>query len=615
MTRPRWDDPNRPKSAWQLRAEEDPTDRRRRRREERYSTDPPPPADSFLLGRNVSTGRQAHLPTDALKTHLHVLGATGTGKSFFLEGMIKSLILEGRGVCLVDPHGDLYHRVLDFCAHLNVERPDLALSQRVVPVDIADREHVLGFNPIQRNAKVKVYQVVALMEAIRKCWGAGNFQETPRLARWLYNTIDAVVDSKLTFLQMLHMVTPQANPYRQAIVKRISDPSIRGEWESLARKSEEKREDRVESCLNRVRPFVLHEVIRRIIGQQEKTIDFHDVLGNNKIVLVNLARQNTISDDDRHLLGTLLVNELLTAAFARKVGKRNPFYLFIDEFEHFVTKDICEVLDGGRKFGLHLVLAHQHLNQLKLKDPEVYYSVMGNARTKVVFGGMIDEDLEVMGKEMFTGELDPDEIKHEIWQTKFRPEETTRLIVSESESSGSSSGSSESVAVSLGESATYIDGDVPWSATPGSLSALNSSSEGSGSSTTESWSSSRSSTEVPFYEMHEFSELSSVTFRSLEEQLYKKKAQMKRQETQHAAILVPGRNVEMVKVPTLQEFPVEPAALEVFKEACFKNAGCFSSPEDADEEVRRLEQSLLVGEAIIEGEVVAKKDDDEEFFE
>lgn len=155
--------------------------------------------------------------TDALKTHMHVVGATGVGKSFFLEGVLKNLILDGHGVCLIDPHGDLYHRVLDFCAYLNIERPDLKLSKRVIPFDIAERQHILGFNPIQRNARAKVYQVVALMEAVRKCWGAGSFQETPRLARWLFNTLYAVIDSGATFLQTQHMVNPLDNPYRREL--------------------------------------------------------------------------------------------------------------------------------------------------------------------------------------------------------------------------------------------------------------------------------------------------------------------------------------------------------------------------------------------------------------
>lgn len=612
-----WEDPEPPAADWRRLVTADPEIRWKRRianlrRANNFSGEP-----QILVGENAD-GEEIYLPKETLKTHLHVLGATGVGKSFFLEGIIKSLILEGEGVCLIDPHGDLYHRILDFCTYLNLERPDLSLERRVIPCDVAERSRVLGFNPIQRNARAKVYQVVALMEAIRKCWGQSSFQETPRLARWLYNTIYAVIDSETTFLQMLHMVTPRVNPYRSEIIKRITSENIRAEWESLARKSEEKREDRVESCLNRIRPFVEHEIIRRIIGQRENTLDFSEVLGSGKIVLVNLARQGVISDDDRHLLGTLFVNELLTAAFARQSAERKPYYLFIDEFEHFVTKDICEILDGGRKFGLHLTLSHQHLAQLREKDPEVYFSAMTNARTKVVFGGMMDDDLDVMAKEMYVGELDPDEIKREIWQTKFRPVETTRLIVSETDSSGGSSASSEISHASLGQSAAYIAGSDSW--VPDSRTTSDSATAGSSEMTGESWSSSRSSTKVPWYEMHEFQELSNVTFRSLEEQLHKKKAQMKRQGTQHAAILIPGQNVELVKAPTMQELPIEDVARDAFKEACFQNAGCFKTPEAADLEVRVLEESLLVGEPVNVAEAInlkpkGKADDDDDVWE
>jgi hypothetical protein len=570
--------------------------------------------DAILLGSNLATGRPLAIVPEMLRTHMHVVGATGVGKSFFLEGIIKSLILQGHGICLIDPHGDLYHRILDFCAYANAASPELSLAGRVIPFDIAETRQLLGFNPVQRNARIKVYQVVALMEAVRKCWGQGSFQETPRLARWLFNTLYAVIDAGVTFLQSYNLVNPQPNALRRAITARIQNPHVRAEWEYLALiKSDEKREERVESCLNRIRPFVEHDIIRHIIGQYTKTLDFHNVLDERKVVLVNLARQNVISDDDRHLLGTLLVNELLTAAFARREGERDPYFLFIDEFEHFVTKDICEILDGGRKFGLHLVLSHQHLSQLREKDAEVYFSALTNARTKVVFGGLIDQDLDILAKELYTGELDPDEVKSEIWQTKFRPVETTRLIISESEMQGESSAYTQISHESLGDSATYIPGSSMWTADPVSTGVSSGSSSGTVESEGRNQAYGRSVTEVPFYEQHEFRELSSRTFRSLEEQLYIKKAQMKGQATQHAAILIPGQRVALVKTPTLQDFPISHLLREEFKSACFEAAGCFKTPQEAEQEVKALEESLLIGgqprQAVIDA--VA----DEEFLE
>jgi hypothetical protein len=102
-----------------------------------------------------------------------------------------------------------------------------------------------------------------------------------------------------------------------------------------------------------------------------------------------------------------------------------------------------------------------------------------------------------------------------------------------------------------------------------------------------------SGTEVPWYEFHEFEELSSRTFRSLEEQLYIKKAQLKRQPTQHAAVLIPGHNVEMIKASTIKEHPTTDSAREEFKQACFEQSGWYKSPGQADHELNEIEQKLL----------------------
>jgi len=564
-----------------------------------------PFSSGVRVATSVLNGRSLHIEPKQLSTHTHILGSTGVGKSFFLEGLIKQLILGGQGVCLIDPHGDLYHRLLDFCASIDRKNPQLKLSRRVIPFDVAETNQVLGFNPVARNARVMTYQVVALMEAIRKVWGQATFHETPRLARWLFNAAYAVVDSKLTLLQTRHLLDTKDNPFRPAIIGKITNPDIRTEWEWLSSIKDDKREERTESCFNRIRMFVNHEIIRPIIGQYTKTIDFPEVLAGRKILLINLSRQGVISDNEQQMLGTLIVNELLTAAFSRPKGSRPQYYLAIDEFQHFVTKDICEILDGGRKFGLHLILAHQLLNQLKARDPEVYYSTLTNARTKVVFGGMNDEDLDILARELFTGEFDPDEIKDEIWQTKFRPVESSRTVTSyssgesSSESAGQSSGEVTHQSLSRGD--TYIPGSYflspqPWQR-PDSTRITRGSGGGSSSASTTSsssgYSSSSSSAEVPWYEYHEFGELSSRTFRSLEEQLYTKKSQLKRQPQQHAAILIPGLPVQLVKALTLKDFVVKDRDREEFKQACFEHSQYFKSLSEATLEVDMLEQKLL----------------------
>jgi hypothetical protein len=512
-----------------------------------------------------------------------------------LEAILKSLILQGYGVTLIDPHGDLYHRLLAFCAWLSEHKPELHLHRRVVPFDVAETNRIIGFNPVARNARVMTYQVVALMESVRKCFGQDSFVTTPRLARWLFNVAYALISAGVTFVQAQTMVSPSPDPLRAAITGRISNPRIRAEWEWLDSIKLDKREERVESTLNRIKPFVEHELIRPMLGQQTSTLDFPSILSERKILLVNLARQNVISEDNQNLLGTLIVNELLTAAFARPPKERVPHYLAIDEFSRFTTKDACEILDGGRKYKLHLILAHQHLNQLKQKDPEVYYSTLTNARAKIVFGGLIDEDVDLVAKELFTGELKPDEVKDEIWHRGFEPVESTRTIAghSASESDGEGDGSVSHASLVTGQS--WIPGSDFWSSP--NLVGTNRAS-GTGSSHTRShqraYSSGTTETTVPFYEFHEYRELTSRTFRSLEEQLYLKKAQLKRQPNQHAAVLLPGQKVQLIKVATLRDLPVSDSQCEEFRQACIDSAGCYKSPAEAEAELVGLEERLLL---------------------
>jgi hypothetical protein len=268
-------------------------------------------------------------------------------------------------------------------------------------------------------------------------------------------------------------------------------------------------------------PSVIIEV-RHIVGQHIKTIDFTSVL-DGKIFLVNLDLQSTISMDDQQLLGTLLLNELMTAAFARPRGQRREFYLCIDEAQRFVTKDLCEILDGARKFGLHVLLAHQHLNQFRLKDPEVYYSALTNARTKVIFGGIDDEDADVFAKRF--GQVNLKEIKDEIWRTTYVPVESPRLIVGESDSEGGGHSYSSITHESIASGQVFINDSVSWPMSENPVTTTASAASGTGTTEGEhtTWAHSRSETLVPWYEYHAKNELATRAFYSLEEQLYKTK--------------------------------------------------------------------------------------------
>ena len=229
--------------------------------------------------------------------------------------------------------------------------------------------------------------------------------------------------------------------------------------------------------------------------------------------------------------------------------------LAIDEFSRFVTKDACEILDGGRKFKLHLLLAHQTLSQLREKDPEVDDSTLTNARTNIVFGGLNDEDTDVISRELFTGNSIP-------MKSKTR---SGTAVLSRSKPPAPCEVLRHPRAVrAFRRYQSFIFRQ--WTRFHSGLGLLVDADSGkyeqvrsTGSSRSQAHqnSSSYGSTEstVPVYEFHEYRELTSRTFRSLK-RAHLKKAQLKRQANQHATVLIPGQNVQLIKVATLREFLV-----------------------------------------------------------
>src|SRR5439155_15486050 len=186
-------------------------------------------------------------------------------------------------------------------------------------------------------------------------------------------------------------------------------------------------------------------------------------------------------------------------------------------------------------------------------------------------------------------------IKDEIWHRGFAPVETTRTVRAQSSSESTGESHGEVSHSSLVSSDVFIPGSDFWSA-PNLTSTSRASGSGSGSSRTHqtSYSSGDTETTVPFYEFHEYKELTSRSFRSLEEQLYIKKAQLKRQPNQHAAVLLPGQPVQLIKVATLRELPVTERQCEDFRQTCIETAGCYKSPESAEAELAGLEDQLLL---------------------
>jgi hypothetical protein len=518
-------------------------------------------------------------------THMQIIGATGTGKSKMMEWMIRQNILEHRGLCLIDPHASLYHNLVQW---LEWNR----LKRKVILFDPGEEDWVFSFNPLHKTGVELAFQMDSMVRACGKVWGDEDQDRAPLLKRCLRNIFYVLAEKNLTLIEALHLIDEGNTDIRRLLTNDIADEYTYSQWQGFNKMSPREFRDVFASTQNRLMEFLGSPRMRRIFGQGTQTVDFRTIMDEGYILLVNLSWGKSISPQNARMLGTLLVNDLFSAARNRQEGS-NPFYLYIDEFAEFANEDTAQILDQCRKWGLHLVLAHQHLQQLKQTDEKVYHSVMTNAKTKLVFGGLSVEDTEILAKQIFMGEFDIDEVKHTLRSRKVMDyREETRVVKSQSHASGdswsNSSGSVTANGYGSGQSGPFLEGATGWSDNS-FWSSSSSSTSGSGGMDVDTYGES----EVPFLVPVMGEEVSSIQFRSLEEQLYRAMSLMTNQPTRYGLLKTPNQKVMAVRAPLVTPGSARQERVQRYIRSCFEVCDFVKPRDTAEQEIAERKQSLL----------------------
>ncbi|MBV9497464.1 MAG: type IV secretion system DNA-binding domain-containing protein [Acidobacteria bacterium] len=329
----------------------------------------------LLLGTNLHDGdeREVWLGTEDRLRHTYVIGASGTGKSTLLLSMAVQDIEEGNGVAVFDPHGDLIEDIL-------ARIPDDRVHD-VVLVDPADEDYSVGFNILSAHSSLErtllASDLVATFRRFTTTFG-------DQMVSVLGNAILAILESSRggTLVDLRHFLLEDA--FRKEYLKTVEDEEVVRYWK---REFPLLKGNPQASVLTRLNAFLRPKLVRYMVGQQNAHLNVRAIMDGRQILLVKLA-QGAIGEENAHLLGTLFVAKLAQAAMSRqevKAADRVPFFVYIDEFHHFVTPSIATILSGARKYGLGLTLAHQELRQVKSRSEDVLSALIGNAHTRVVF--------------------------------------------------------------------------------------------------------------------------------------------------------------------------------------------------------------------------------------
>lgn len=371
-----------------------------------YKVLPPPPnapQEGIVIGvnRHRAVETKIHFGPKDRARHQYIIGKSGCGKSSIISYQARQDIANGEGICVVDPHGDL---VEDILAHVPKER-----AKDVILFDPADIERPMGLNLLEATSEEEKDRAsLDATEIFIKLYGNEIFG--PRIQHYFRNGCLTLMDDEeegATLIDVPRLFVD--DEFQRFKVSKCRNVVVRSFWEhEIAKTGAREKEEMIPYFSAKFGPFITNRTMRNIIGQPKSAFNIRQIMDDGKILLVNLSK-GKIGDINAQLLGLIFVNKVNMAALARATmlqKDRRRFYLYVDEFQNFITEAFTTILSEARKYELALIMAHQYIGQLTGKTGA--YEQASNKMRDAVFGNVGTilsfkigaEDAEYMAKEM-----------------------------------------------------------------------------------------------------------------------------------------------------------------------------------------------------------------------
>jgi energy-coupling factor transporter ATP-binding protein EcfA2 len=306
--------------------------------------------------------------------HMYLIGQTGTGKSTLMETLALQDIEAGRGVAVIDPHGDLAERL--------VQQVPPHRRKKLCYLNATDLDQPYGYNPLRGvSAELVPLAASGLLEALQmlwpEAWGV-------RMEHVLRNALFALIEhGEMTLPDLLRMLGDQA--FRRRVLRKVKNEQVLAFWQQeYPHYNPRYRQESISPIQNKVGALLADPRLHRIFVAPPVDLHFGALMDRGGILIVNLAK-GQLGPDSARLLGAMLVTTISLAALCRakqQQERRRAFFVYVDEFQSFTTRSVASMVSELRKFGVGLVLANQHLDQL---DPEIRSSVLGNVGALIAF--------------------------------------------------------------------------------------------------------------------------------------------------------------------------------------------------------------------------------------
>jgi hypothetical protein len=351
-----------------------------------------------IFGKNVYGGTTTNigLTSEERLRHMYIIGATGTGKTTIILSMAVQDIKSGRGVCVIDPHGDLAEGILSTIPEkrrqdfIYFNPDDIGYPMGVNLLEVTPG---LGEDNQLREKELITESVISLFRKIfSEVWST----HAHRIEYILRNTIQtALTTENPTLFTVYELLT---NPdYQMSVTNKLEDKNLQNFWKyEFGKAGDFQRVKMISPVTSRIGRFLFSPSAKRILEQEKSTINFDEILDSGKILICNLSK-GKLGEDTSEVLGILILTKIQLAALkrARKpVEERKPFYLYVDEFQNFATPSFIQMLSEARKYKLNLVMAEQSTSQQK--DKNLVSVVLANVGTTVSFRSANPDDEKLM---------------------------------------------------------------------------------------------------------------------------------------------------------------------------------------------------------------------------
>jgi len=343
------------------------------------------PTEGLRLGQSVFRGstKDIRITDDDRRRHLYLVGQTGTGKSVMLQNLALQDMQNGKGLCVIDPHGDLIDKLLSFVPK---ERLD-----DVIVFDPGDRERPIGLNMLEydfNRPEEKTFIINELLSIFNQLFDKQTMG--PMFERYLRGALLLLMEDvntpggePATLMEIPRVFTDEE--FRKRKLARSTNQQVIDFWtkEVVKTTGDQGLGNFAPYISSKFDSFISNDYIRPIIGQPKSSFDFRRTMDDGKIILVNLSK-GKIGDISSSLLGMVIVGKILKAALSRvdmNEQSRRDFYLYIDEFQNYTTDSIAVILSEARKYRLNLTIAHQFIAQLTDNIREAVFGNVGNMVT------------------------------------------------------------------------------------------------------------------------------------------------------------------------------------------------------------------------------------------